>query len=161
LAPTIALLRCTEHAGEPRQQLRRGHQPARVDAGIDVVEGVAHLQRHHQFLHRGIAGALADAVDGALDLARAALDRGQRVGHGQAEVVVAVRTEDDVLRCPGRSRSGANRPRILVGRGVAHGVGNIDRAGAGLAIAAANTSARKSSSVRVPSSAENSTSSQR
>src|SRR5262249_16895581 len=35
-------------------------------------------------------GALADAVDGAFDLARPGGDGGQRVGHGQPQVVVAV-----------------------------------------------------------------------
>ena len=40
---------------------------------------------------RGVAGALADAVDGALHLAHAGADRGQRVGDGEAQVVVVVR----------------------------------------------------------------------
>ena len=57
----------------------------------------AHVQRHHDLLERGVAGALADAVDRALDLAGAALDRRQRVGDGQAEVVVAVRAEDHLV----------------------------------------------------------------
>ena len=46
---------------------------------------------------RGVAGALADAVDGALDLADAGFDAGEGVGDGQPEVVVAVGGEDDVL----------------------------------------------------------------
>ncbi len=45
----------------------------------------------------GVAGALADAVDGALDLADSGLDGGEGVGYGEAEVVVAVRGEDDVF----------------------------------------------------------------
>ena len=43
----------------------------------------------------GVAGALADAVDGALDLAGTAFDAGEGVGDGHAEVVVAVGREDD------------------------------------------------------------------
>ena len=51
----------------------------------------------------GVAGAFADAVDGALDLTRAGLDTGDGVGDGHAEIVVAVRGEDDRCRCRGRS----------------------------------------------------------
>ena len=57
----------------------------------------AHVQRHHDLFERGVAGALADAVDRALDLPRAALHRRQRVGDGQAEVVVAVRAEHHLV----------------------------------------------------------------
>ena len=53
----------------------------------------------------GVAGALADAVDGALDLARAGLDAGEGVGDGHAEVVMAMGGEDDASRrCRGRAR---------------------------------------------------------
>ena len=47
-------------------------------------------ERHDDLLERGVAGALAEAVDRDLDLARAGLDRGERVGRGQPQVVVAV-----------------------------------------------------------------------
>jgi hypothetical protein len=65
--------------------------------GVRAVVAGAHLQRHHQLLQRRVAGALADAVDGAFDLARTALDRGQRVRDRQAQVVVAVRAEDHAV----------------------------------------------------------------
>ena len=42
----------------------------------------------------GVAGALAEAVDGDLDLPGAGLDAGQRVGRGEAEIVVAVGADD-------------------------------------------------------------------
>ncbi len=50
-----------------------------------------------EFFERGVAGALADAVDGAFDLADAGFDGGDGVGDGEAEVVVAVGGEDDVF----------------------------------------------------------------
>ncbi len=37
-----------------------------------------------------VSGALADAVDGALDLTGTGGDGGQRVGDGHAEIVVTV-----------------------------------------------------------------------
>ena len=46
---------------------------------------------------RGVAGAFADAVDGALDLAGSGFDASEVVGYSQAEVVVAVGGEDDVF----------------------------------------------------------------
>ena len=44
----------------------------------------------------GVAAALADAVDGALDVARAGGDGGQRVRNRQFAVVVRVDAEGDV-----------------------------------------------------------------
>ncbi len=57
----------------------------------------AHGEDGGDLFEGGVAGALADAVDGALDLAGAGFDGGEGVGDGEAEVVVAVRGEDDVL----------------------------------------------------------------
>ncbi|EQD39804.1 hypothetical protein B1B_15218, partial [mine drainage metagenome] len=53
------------------QRARRRVQARAVDAGVQRVAIGARAQRHHHFLKRGVAGALADAVEGAFDLARA------------------------------------------------------------------------------------------
>ena len=45
----------------------------------------------------GVAGALADAVDGALDLAGSTFYAGLGVGYGHAEVVVAMGGVDDFV----------------------------------------------------------------
>jgi hypothetical protein len=45
----------------------------------------------------GIAGAFADGIDGALDLAGSTFDARQGVGYGHAEIVVAVGGEDYVV----------------------------------------------------------------
>ena len=58
---------------------------------VDVGAG---LQGHHDFFERGVAGALADAVDRALDLPRARPAGRQAVGHRQG---------------PGRRGSGPRR----------------------------------------------------
>ena len=86
----------------------------------------ADVQRHHDLLERRVAGPLADAVDGALDLTRAALDRRQRVGDRQAEVVVAVRAEDDLSAFGTRSRIVRKKSRDLIGRRVADRVRQVD-----------------------------------
>ena len=57
----------------------------------------ARAERHHDFFQRGVAGPFADPVDGAFHLARAVADAGERVGHRQAEIVVAVHADDGPL----------------------------------------------------------------
>jgi hypothetical protein len=50
------------------------------------------------FFERGIARALADAVDGAFDLPRAAGQAGQRIRNRHAEVVMAMDGEHRLVR---------------------------------------------------------------
>ena len=45
-----------------------------------------------------VAGAFADAVDGAFDLPRAGFDGGQRIGHGEAQIVMAMDADDGAYR---------------------------------------------------------------
>ena len=52
------------------------------------------MQGHDQLFQGGVSGALANAVDGALDLARTGFDGGQRVGYSHAEIVMAVGGDD-------------------------------------------------------------------
>ncbi len=79
-----------------------------------------------------VAGALADAVDGALGLAGSGVDAGKGVGDGHAEVVVTVGGEDDILRAGDLGEEHAEGGGVLLGRGVADGVGDVDGGGAGL-----------------------------
>ena len=125
----------------------------RVDADRVGQHVAARLDGHHDLFQRGVAGALADAVDGAFDLPRAGADAGQRVGHGQAQVVVAVHGEDRLVGVRHRSRSGAEHRAVFLGRGVADGVGQIDGRGAGLDGGLDAAARGNRSSVRVASSA--------
>ena len=87
----------------------------------------AGLDRHHHLFERGVAGALADAVDGALDLPRAVAHGGERVGDRHAEVVVAVRAPGHAVAARrARDEVGEQRPELL-GHRVAGGVGNVER----------------------------------
>ena len=105
---------------------------ARVDAGVQAEQVAAGFQRHDDFFQRGISGALADAADRAFDLARAGAYRGQAVGHGQAEVVVAVRRDDDVVDARYITPQPADAGVHFFRGGVADGIGHVDGAGAGL-----------------------------
>jgi hypothetical protein len=119
-------------AGQLRQHLAGGVELAAVDAGRVGHPVLAHLERHDDLLDRGVAGALADAVDRALDLPRAAAHRGQRVGDTEAEVIVAVRAEHDRVGVRHALADRLEELEDLVRRRVADGVGQVDRAGAGL-----------------------------
>ena len=87
-------------------------------------------QRHHDLLERRVAGALAEAVDRHLDLAGAGLDRGERVGRREPEVVVAV--DADRGRVADEVDDPADERAELARDGVADGVGDVDRGRAGL-----------------------------
>ena len=76
--------------GDGGNQTRGLGNVAGVYAG-GVGHGVlAGLERHDDLLHGGVAGTLAEAVDGAFHLARTGPHRGQGIGHRQPEVIVAV-----------------------------------------------------------------------
>ena len=94
--------------------------------GRDPVEVVgAGADRHHDLLERGVAGALAEPVDRALDLARAVRHAGQRVRDRQAEVVVAVGRDDEVA--PHAVDHVPDELAEVLGQPVADGVGDVDR----------------------------------
>ena len=101
--------------------------------GGDAIAVAAHIQGRGNLFKSRVAGPFADAVDGALHLARAGVDGGQRVGHRQAEIVVAVRGEHDALRIDGRNALAhfAEHLAVFLRGGVAHGVGHVDGGGAG------------------------------
>ena len=66
------------------------HKLVKLDTVLDPILIAADGEGHDDLFKGGVAGALADAVHAALDLARASPDRGEAVGHGQTEIVVAV-----------------------------------------------------------------------
>ncbi len=99
---------------------------ARVDVGVHAQDVAALADRHHDFLHDGVARALADAVDRALDLPRARLHARERVGGRHAEVVVAVHRDDRVLDAAHVLAETGDERAELLGIGVAGGVGDVD-----------------------------------
>ena len=94
-------------------------------AGEDVG---ARPHRHHDLLERGVAGALAQAVDRALHLAGAVHHRGERIGDGHPEVVVAVRGPDRLVRVRDAPEQFAEERAPAIRHAVADRVGHVDRA---------------------------------
>src|SRR6185436_9860963 len=86
-------------AAHVRDKARSLHDLAEVHAGMKPAKDVsARADGHHEFLKRRVAGAFADAVDCAFDLAGAALNGSNRVRDREPKVIVTMRAEDDVLR---------------------------------------------------------------
>ena len=130
VAPDDRLVRLHRVARQPRDQPARARDLGRLDPGPQAEARLARVQQHHDLLQRRVAGALADPVDRALDLPAARFQPRQRVGDGQAEVVVAVHRER------GRAQIGhqpveLREHRVVLARHrVADRVGHIDRRGA-------------------------------
>ena len=94
---------------------------------VKPTSALARAQQHHDLFERRVARALADAVDRALDLARAGLQPGERVRDGQAEVVVAVDGEHDVAQARHELVEPRQERGVLVRHGVADRVRDVDR----------------------------------
>jgi len=127
--PHHRLVGLRPEAGEGGQQLAGPHQLVGVHPGLEAEVVLSYSQGHHQLLERGVAGALADAVDRHLHLAGPGPHREERVGHGQAEVVVAM---DAQHRTGHVAAEPLDEPAVLLGQGVADGVGDVDHRSARL-----------------------------
>ena len=112
-------------AGERGKQLARNVDLRRVDAGRVRQPIGASVEGHHHFLERRVTGALADAVDGALDLANSSVHGGQRIGDRKAQIVMAVRAVDDVVWRADFRTDCAEKMGNLVGRRIPHNSGQV------------------------------------
>src|SRR5688500_4961077 len=102
-----------------------------INPHLEVEKVSARFHRHDDFFERGVARALAQAVDRAFDLARAAdLYRGERVGHRHAQVVVAMDAPDRLVRVRDLLPYFPDQLAELLRHRVAHGIRDVDGAGA-------------------------------
>ena len=129
--PTIALLRCTWMPVTLATSRLVGTSRRVLTFGVGMVEIVAGPQGHDDLFQRAVAGPFAQAVDRTLDLPGAGLDGGQAVGHGHAQVVVAVDADHGLVDVGHAVAERLDDVVHVAGRGVAHGVGNVDRGGPG------------------------------
>ena len=120
------------HARDAANQVRGAGELGGHDVGVGVELLAVHLDGHDDLLERGVAGALAQAVDGALDLAGAVLHALEGKGGGHAQVVVGVDRDDDVLDADDVVRQALDAGTEGLGQAVAGGVGDVDHGGAGV-----------------------------
>ena len=125
-----------------------------------LVEVAAGAQGHDDLFQRAVAGPFADAVDRALDLPGAGLDGGQAVGHGQAQVVVAVDADHRLVDVGHALAERCDHAAHVGGRGVADRVGDVDGGGAGVDGRLDDLGRGSRARCATASSGENSTSSQ-
>ncbi len=115
-------------AGDGGDEAAGGVNFAGVDPGFDVVEDItADFEGHDDLLQGRVSGPLSQAVDGALHLPGAVLDGGERVGDGEAQVVVVVDRDDGPVADEGFEFGDAGSD--FIGQKDADGVGDIDRSG--------------------------------
>ena len=132
LRPTIALFAWTASPVSSVRSWLARVDLARDDARRERQLVGPHAERHDDLLEGRVARALADTVHGALDLAAARFDRREAVRDGEAEVVVAVRREDDAVRAGGARANRREELVDLVRRRVADGVREVHGRRAGL-----------------------------
>src|SRR5208283_1883039 len=78
------------------------------------------------FFQRGVAGAFTDSVDGPFHLTRAIADARQGVGYRKTEIIVAVNADGGAGNVRNIFTNTANQLAVLLGNGVARGVGDVD-----------------------------------
>ncbi len=120
------------HSRDGGEQPARGIEPPGVDPGAKPEERLAGLERHHQLLEGAVAGALTDPVDGAFHLPGARAHGGQAVGHGEPEVVVAMRAEHDPVDPAHVLLQVLEGLVVFLRHRIANRVRDVDRRGAGV-----------------------------
>ena len=107
------LVRLHRNAGDFAQQLAGGKQMLTGNAGLVRITIAAHVHRHHNLFESGVAGALADAVNGALHLTGAGVRRPPEVGDRHSEIIVAVSRNSDVLDSLDAAANGCDQTRRI------------------------------------------------
>src|SRR5208282_4404307 len=114
-----------------RQRLAGSVQLFGGNCGFVRITVAAYPHGHDDFFEGGIAGALANAVDGALHLARTLLHSRQRVRDRQTEVVMAMGGDRYLLDAGDFLAQRADELTIFLRHAVTDGIRNVDRGGAG------------------------------
>ena len=128
LAPTMALLFCTGKAVTAETSFDARVSMFGLDAGSEGQHILAGAQRHDDFFQRRIAGALADAVDRAFDLPRAAATPAMELATAIPRSLWQWAEKIALSMLGTRSRTISNRRAIFLRRCIADGVGDIDGA---------------------------------
>src|ERR1700693_2634225 len=107
------------YAGDLAQHLAGGKKMFPSDTGLIGIAVMTNPHGHDDLFERSVAGALADAVDGALDLTCSGSDSRHGIGHRHAKVVVAVSGNGHVINSLHAAANGRDQLTELGGHGVA------------------------------------------
>jgi len=117
VAPHHGLVEGDGQAGDHAEQRAGGHNLRGFYAAFVGIAIAARMHGHHHLFQGGVARAFADAVYGTFDLPRAALNGRQRIGHRQAQVIVVMGGENDLVRAFGlRNHIAEHFPDFIRGR---------------------------------------------
>ena len=98
---------------------------AQLDFRAEAEVRVSHGQCDRKLFERSISGAFADAVDRALDLARACANRRERIRDRKAQVVVAMRAQCEAGAIAQMFAHAGEHRRVFRRNAVANRVGQI------------------------------------
>ena len=123
------LVRLTAHAGCLGHLARGLPDPGGINPGGHVVVFLAGVQIHHDFLERGVAGALPESVNGTFNLVGTGQGRSQAVGDSEPQVIMAMYGEYGLVHIRDVIADVPDQGGVLLGNRVAHGIRNIDGGG--------------------------------
>ena len=134
ITPYDSLVRLDGHVHQAADHTARGINLGGVDVRLDAQVGMR-LEDHGHLLERGIASALAYAVDGHLHLTGSGQHTCYGIGCGHAQVVVAMRGQDGLAGSEGIDVliEILYLLVILVGHAEARRIGNVADSSASLA----------------------------
>lgn len=113
-------------AEDLREQATGGIDLFMADARLKRIAVTADVERHDDLLQGSISRPLTDAVDGTFDLPRSGLNADERIGNRQAQVVVAMDRDGDVLHTLHALPNDSDQLRIFCRRGVANRVADVE-----------------------------------
>ncbi|OQB36254.1 MAG: hypothetical protein BWY06_02870 [Candidatus Latescibacteria bacterium ADurb.Bin168] len=125
------LVRLHGQAGAPGNHAARPGDFGSNDVRTEPEHILPGAQRHDDLFHGGVAGAFAEAVDGAFDLSRAVHHAGDAVGNRKAKVVVAVGAVDHLPAARDVRDEVRDHPPVLFRHHVADGIRDVQRCRAG------------------------------
>ena len=113
-------------ARDGRHQARSTDEFTGVDVGMGIELFAMHLDSHDHFFHGGVASALAQAVDGALDLRCTVLNarKGKRGSH--AEVVMAVNRDGSLVDVLDVLHQELDAATVLFRQRITRGIRDVD-----------------------------------
>ena len=120
------------HASDTRHQTAGRKQLVGIHPGVALEIVSSRRQGHHNLFQRRISSTFTQPVDRALDLTSPLTNSGQAVGHGQPQVVVAMRTEYGLTDVRHILFEVSKHRTKLCRRSVPDCIWNIDRRGPGL-----------------------------
>ena len=110
-----------------RNQPRGLHDLRRIDIVVIRHNVMANLHRHHDFFQRRVTRAFSKAVNRTFNLPRPCFDSRQGVCRRHAQIVVAVRGDDNLVHARHTLQQHPDNIGTFTRCSITHGIGDINR----------------------------------